>query len=455
MTSAFVRGERVVLPDGTRPATIHIEDGVIVRIAAYNDQPWGAKGIDAGALVVLPGLVDTHVHINEPGRTDWEGFCSATRAAAAGGVTTVVDMPLNSRPATVDVPAFEAKLRAADGQLHVDVGFWGGIVPGSAESIRPLADRGVLGFKSFLAPSGVEEFQHVTEGDLRLALPIVATTGLPLLVHAELPALLREPGSSKSPRNYRTWLETRPVESEAAAVDLLIRLGRESGARIHIVHLSSSAPLAAIRRARADGVAISCETCPHYLTFAAGRIADGATAYKCAPPIRELAERENLWRALASGDIDLVATDHSPAPPALKLFEEGDFLRAWGGIASLQLGLAAVWSEASRREIPYDLLARWMASGPAKLAGLEHSKGSIAPGRDADLVVWDPEADDVVDPSALLHRHPVTPYAGMRLRGRVRTTILRGRVVFGEGAVADRPSGKMLIGRSNRGSART
>jgi allantoinase len=455
MTAAFVRGERVVLPDGTRPGTIHVEDGVIVRIAEYNDQPLGPNGIDAGALVVLPGLVDTHVHINEPGRTDWEGFSSATRAAAAGGVTTLVDMPLNSRPATVDVPAFEAKLRAAEKQLHIDVGFWGGIVPDNAEWIRPLAERGVLGFKSFLAPSGVDEFQHVAEEDLRLALPILATTGLPLLVHAELPALLREPGTSKSPRNYRTWLETRPVESEVAAVDLLIRLVRESGARIHIVHLSSTAPLAAIRRARAGGVAISCETCPHYLTFAAARIADGATAYKCAPPIRELADRESLWRALATGEIDLVATDHSPAPPALKLLEEGDFLRAWGGIASLQLGLAAVWSEAFPRKITYDLLARWMASAPAKLAGLEHSKGSIAPGRDADLVLWDPESDGVVEPSALFHRHPVTPYAGMRLRGRVRATILRGRIVFADGAVADRPSGKILIGRSNRGSART
>jgi allantoinase len=274
-------------------------------------------------------------------------------------------MPLNSRPATVDVDAFETKLRAAEPQLHVDVGFWGGIVPGNAASIRSLADRGVLGFKSFLAPSGVEEFPHVTEEDLRVALPILATTGLPLLVHAELPAFLRAPDSSLSPRSYRTWLETRPVECEVAAVELLIRLAREWPARIHVVHLSTPAALDPIRRARQDGVAISCETCPHYLTFEADGIPDGATAYKCAPPLRASADRESLWRALASGELDLVATDPSPAPPALKLLGEGDFIRAWGGIASLQLGLAAVWTGAFARGIPFDRLARWMSAAPA------------------------------------------------------------------------------------------
>ena len=452
MKPVFVRGRRVALPDGTRPATIHIQDGRIARVGGYDDGATDSTGIDAASLVVLPGLVDTHVHINEPGRTEWEGFASATRAAAAGGVTTLVDMPLNSRPSTVSAEAFEAKRQAAEGQLHVDVGFWGGVVPGNAAAIRPLADRGVLGFKSFLAPSGVEEFPHVVEEDLRAALPVLETTGLPLLVHAELPSLLRDPIPAASPGSYRTWLETRPVESEVAAIDLMIRLARESGARIHVVHLSTAAPLAAIQRARESGVAISCETCPHYLTFDAERIAEGDTRFKCAPPIRGSSDRESLWRALAAGQIDLVATDHSPAPPALKLLEEGDFLRAWGGIASLQLGLAAVWTGASARRLPFDLLARWMAGAPAALAGLAGSKGSIAEGRDADLVLWDPDVDQIVDPAALYHRHPITPYAGMRLRGQVRTTILRGQIVYEDGAFVA-PSGRVILGPTKNRSS--
>jgi len=452
MRPVFVRGRRVALPDGTGPATIHIQDGRITRVGGYDDGAGDSAGIDAQSLMVLPGLVDTHVHINEPGRTDWEGFASATRAAAAGGVTTLVDMPLNSRPSTVSVEAFEAKRRAAEGQLHVDVGFWGGVVPGNATAIRPLAERGVLGFKSFLAPSGVEEFPHVVEEDLRVALPVLETTGLPLLVHAELPLLLRDPIPAESPRRYRTWLETRPAESEVEAIDLMIRLARESGARIHVVHLSTAGPLAAIQRARESGVAISCETCPHYLTFDSEGIAEGDTRFKCAPPIRGSSDRESLWRALAAGQIDLIATDHSPAPPALKLLEEGDFLRAWGGIASLQLSLAAVWTGASARRLPFDLLPRWMAGAPATLAGLAGSKGSIAEGRDADLVLWDPDAEQVVDPAALYHRHPITPYAGMRLRGKVRTTILRGQIVYEDGAFAE-PSGKVLLGPTKNRSS--
>ncbi len=404
-----------------------------------------------GELIVLPGLVDTHVHINEPGRTDWEGFRHATRAAAAGGVTTLVDMPLNSRPATVSLDALEAKLRASEGQLHVDVGFWGGVVPGNIRDLEPLARRGVLGFKSFLCPSGVEEFPHVTEADLREALPILAALGTPLLVHAELPALLRPVNPAGDPRSHRTWMDTRPAASEAAAVGLLIHLARQPGLRIHVVHLSSPDPLAAIRRARAEGLFITCETCPHYLTFDGALIADGSTAFKCAPPLRGASERDGLWQGLTAGDIDLIATDHSPAPPALKHLEDGDFLRAWGGIASLQLGLAAVWAGASSRGLPVECLTRWMAAAPAALAGLERTKGAIVAGRDADLVVWDPDAAHIVDPAALHHRHPVTPYAGMELRGHVRTTILRGEVVFDDGVVADRAKGRAILGRQGVG----
>jgi allantoinase len=429
---------------------VHVSDGVIARVGDYDDVPRGASTIDAGDLVVLPGLVDTHVHINDPGRSDWEGFEHATRAAAAGGVTTLVDMPLNSVPPTTSLAGFEAKLLAADGRCHVDVGFWGGVVPGNADALEPLAARGALGFKCFLSPSGVDEFPHVNEADLRAALPVVARLGLPLLAHAELPARLREPGSPRDPRDYRTWLESRPAESETAAIDLLIQLAAEYGAHVHIVHLASADALSRLSAAREKGVRVTVETCPHYLSFAAEEIAKGATPFKCAPPIRERAHRERLWDGLASGRIDLIATDHSPAPAVLKHVGDGDFLRAWGGIASLQLGLSAVWTGASARLLPFDRIAAWMAAAPARLAGLARSKGAIETGLDADLVLWDPEAESAVDPSSLQHRHPVTPYAGMRLRGRVRTTLVRGDVVFDDGRFADTPRGRVLPSRSER-----
>jgi allantoinase len=429
---------------------VHVSDGVIARVGDYDDVPRGASTIDAGDLVVLPGLVDTHVHINDPGRSDWEGFEHATRAAAAGGVTTLVDMPLNSVPPTTSLAGFEAKLLAADGRCHVDVGFWGGVVPGNADALEPLAARGALGFKCFLSPSGVDEFPHVNEADLRAALPVVARLGLPLLAHAELPARLREPGSPRDPRDYRTWLESRPAESETAAIDLLIQLAAEYGAHVHIVHLASADALSRLSAAREKGVRVTVETCPHYLSFAAEEIAKGATPFKCAPPIRERAHRERLWDGLASGRIDLIATDHSPAPAVLKHVGDGDFLRAWGGIASLQLGLSAVWTGASARLLPFDRIAAWMAAAPARLAGLARSKGAIETGLDADLVLWDPEAETAVDPSSLQHRHPITPYAGMRLRGRVRTTLVRGDVVFDDGRFADTPRGRVLPSRSER-----
>jgi allantoinase len=367
-------------------------------------------------------------------------------------VTTIVDMPLNSRPATVRVAAFESKLQASEGQLHVDVGFWGGVVPGNAGDVEPLSRAGVLGFKSFLAPSGVEEFPPVTEADLREALPVLAMARAPLLVHAELPALLQTARRGGDPRKHRTWMETRPVESELAAVSLLSDLAREFGVRIHVVHLSSAAPLDLIRRVRSEGVPLSCETCPHYLTFDEADIPDGATAFKCAPPIRGARERDGLWRGLTTGDIDLVATDHSPAPANLKHLDDGDFLQAWGGIASLEIGLAAVWTAASARGVPIESVARWMAAAPAALARLDTAKGAITAGYDADLVIWDPDAEQVIQPAALHHRHPVTPYAGMQLRGRVHTTILRGQIVFDQGAFPRRPQGRALL--AGRGRAR-
>jgi allantoinase len=442
MGEASVRSRRVVLPGGVGAASVVMREGRIASIGGYDDPP-PADDIDAGDLMLLPGLVDTHVHCNEPGRTEWEGFATATRAAAAGGVTTIVDMPLNSVPATTTLHGLAAKRQAAEGRCHVDMGFWGGVVPGNAGELEGLARRGVLGFKCFLSPSGVEEFPHVAEADLHAALPILVRLDLPLLVHAELPAALRPIETGADPRAYATWLASRPPEAEHDAIDLLIRLAREYHARIHVVHLAAAGAIGAIHGARAAGVPITAETCPHYLSFAAERIPDGATAFKCAPPIREGRHQDGLWQALADGDIDLVASDHSPSPPAMKRLEDGDFAGAWGGIASLQLGLSAVWTGAAARGIGIEPVARWMSAAPAALAGLAGRKGAIAPGCDADLVVFDPDAEWVVEPARLEHRHAVTPYASLRLRGRVRTTILQGVVVF-DGVQFCPPRGALL-----------
>ncbi len=438
-----VRSERVVLPDGLRAASLRVTDGRISAIGAYADRPAGVPEIDAGSHVVLPGLVDTHVHVNDPGRANWEGFEHATRAAAAGGVTTIVDMPLNSIPPTTSVFGLEAKRRAAAGSCHVDVAFWGGVVPGNTGDLEPLARAGVAGFKCFLSPSGVEEFGHVAEADLRHAFHVLARLELPLLAHAELPERLIDPPASADPRQYSTWLDSRPPTSEHGAIELLARLSREYGVHVHVVHLAASDALPIIRRARDAGAALTVETCPHYLTFTAEEIDDGATAFKCAPPIRSQQHRQGLWQGLADGEIDLIATDHSPAPAALKHLDDGNFVRAWGGIASLQLGLAAVWSGAAERGLSIEWLALAMAAAPARLAGLSARKGAIAPGRDADLVIWDPDATFTVDPHTLHHRHPITPYAGRELRGRVLKTLVRGAVVFDAGEFAS-PRGALL-----------
>jgi len=472
-----LRSTRVVLPDGVRAAEIHIENGRIVRVdddaclkgsrSSRDDAATGSASLsgerDLGDLVISPGLVDTHVHVNEPGRTEWEGFDSATRAAAAGGVTTIVDMPLNSVPATTTVEALEAKRTAARGRVHVDVAFWGGVVPGNAGELDALVDAGVRGFKCFLAPSGVDEFQHVTERDLREALPILARRGVPLLVHAELPGFLGAPESlalhesagarGVQPNVYATYVASRPPRAELEAVALMIRLARESGAHVHIVHVACGEAAAAIADAKAAGVPITAETCPHYLTFAAGEIGDQATEFKCAPPIREAPQRDALWDALQSGTLDLVATDHSPAPPSMKC--GGDFLRAWGGIASLELSLAAVFTglDVERRLQPGDgavdpaallRIARWMSGAPSDLAALGARKGRIAPGVDADFAIWDPDAEWTVEPSRLQQRHKLTPYAGRRLRGAVRETYVRGQRVWRDGALDRSRAGELL-----------
>lgn len=424
-----LRSRHVVLPEGVRPATVVVRDGKIAAVEAWDAE---IDVDDLGAAWLLPGLVDTHVHVNEPGRTEWEGFETATRAAAAGGITTLVDMPLNSIPATTSVAALEAKRAAASGKCRVGVHYWGGVVPGNVDQLEPLAAAGIRGFKCFLVPSGVEEFANVGEQDLREAMPVIARLGLPLLVHAELPGPIETATAQVAgvdPRRHATWVASRPPESEVEAIRMIIGLVAETGCRTHVVHLSAREALADLREARDAFLPITVETCPHYLTFTDEEIPDGATSFKCAPPIRGNLNRDALWEALESGDIDLIVSDHSPCPPDLKRLEQGDFFAAWGGIASLELGLSAVWTEASDAGFGVDDVVRWMSERPASLAGLSERKGRIAVGSDADLVAWDPDAEWIVDPRALHQRHPLTPYDGRRLRGRVLTTWVAGVVV--------------------------
>jgi allantoinase len=413
----------VITPEGVRAASIHIADGKIERVGSYDDAP---DAWDAGDSMVMPGIVDTHVHVNEPGRTEWEGFETATRAAAAGGVTTILDMPLNSVPATTTVEALVAKRQAARGKTHVNVEYIGGVVPGNANQIELLATAGVRAFKCFLSPSGVDEFMNVTEADLREAFPHLARTGLPLMVHAEDPSCLIEPRGPS--RHYADYLASRPVEAEHSAIELLVRLMEWCPTRVHIVHLSSASSLDTVRAAKSRGLPLTVETCPHYLTFAAEEIPDGATEYKCAPPIRSRAERDALWDALIAGDIDLVASDHSPCPPTMKE-SDGDFFGCWGGIASLQVTLSAVWTGARARGVQPERISTWMSESTSRLAGLAHRKGRIAAGYDADIAIWNPGASFVVNGGTLRHRHPVTPYDGRELFGVVERTYVRGELL--------------------------
>jgi allantoinase len=445
--SLIVRGTRVLTPNGLRAAAIHVVDGRISQVSAFEGVPTGANLVEAGDALVFPGLVDTHVHVNEPGRTDWEGFETATRAAAAGGVTTLLDMPLNSIPPTTSVAALETKRAAALGRCAVDVGFLGGLIPGNVTELAPLHSAGVFGFKCFLCPSGVDEFPPTSPGDLRAAAPALAELDALLMVHAEWPAVLEQTAvHSSDRRSYAVWLASRPVAAETEAVRFLIEVARELGLRIHVVHVSAPETVELIVAARADGVRVTVETCPHYLGFAAEEIPDGATEYKCAPPIREARHREGLWEALAHGQLDGVVSDHSPAPAAMKLPVEGDMLRAWGGIASLQLRLPAVWTGARARGYAPQQLAEWLCSGPARLAGLAGRKGAIAAGLDADLVFWHPEKEFVVNEADLRHRHSITPWLGRTLAGVVEATYLRGEQVYARGA-ADQPVRGRLLTR--------
>jgi allantoinase len=442
-----IRSQCIISPDGAYPATVVIRAEKIIAVLPPDQVPLECPVEDVGQRVLLPGLVDTHVHINEPGRTEWEGFATATRAAAAGGLTTLVDMPLNSSPVTTTPAALRQKLTAAEGKLWVDCGFYGGIVPDNSEQIEPLLAAGVLGIKAFLCPSGIDEFPNVTERNLRAAMPQIARSGLPLLVHAELisPTLENETLRRSDARSYRAYLASRPRAWEHAAIRLLIGLCREYGCHVHVVHLSAADALPLLSEARAAGLPVTVETCPHYLFFAAEEIRDGDPRFKCAPPIRERENRERLWGGLRTGLIDTIGSDHSPAPPELKELATGDLQRAWGGIASLQLALPAVWSQARRRGFTVSDLVNWMCRRPADLVGLADRKGTIAPGYDADLVVFDPEASFTVESANLQHRHKITPYEGQTLYGKIETTILRGQKVYESGKVVATPSGQMIL----------
>lgn len=441
-----IRGRRVVLPGEIAAAAIHVREGRIAALGAFADVPRACPLVEVeGDGVILPGLVDTHVHINEPGRTEWEGFATATRAAAAGGVTTLIEMPLNSIPATTTRESLETKRAAAAGNCHVDVGFWGGLVPGNTAELPRLREGGVFGFKCFLVPSGVDEFEHVTERDLRAAMPELARLNALLIVHAETPAPieaalagiahenLKRDAQLADPRRYETFLRSRPKAAEDEAVALMIRLCREIGARVHIVHHSSSASLPFLRAAKEEGLPFTAETCPHYLAFAAEDVPEGATEFKCCPPIRERENREQLWDALDAGVLDMIVSDHSPCPPELKRRDAGDFLEAWGGIASLQLRLPVVWTEARARGYEIERVLEWTAAAPARLVELDGRKGAIKVGCDADLVVFHPDETFRVEPLALHHRHKLTPYAGRTLSGVVEATYLRGVKIYERG----------------------
>ncbi|MGX1677862.1 allantoinase AllB [Streptomyces althioticus] len=435
-----LRSTRVVTPEGTRAASVAVADGTVTAVLPHDAPvPDGARLEDLGDDVLLPGLVDTHVHVNDPGRTEWEGFWTATRAAAAGGITTLVDMPLNSLPPTTTVDHLRVKRKTAADKAHIDVGFWGGALPDNGADLRPLHEAGVFGFKAFLSPSGVDEFPHLDDDHLARALREIASFDGLLIVHAEDPHQLAGAPQRGGPR-YADFLASRPGRAEDTAVARLLEQARRFDARVHVLHLSSADALPLLAEAKADGVRVTVETCPHYLTLTAEEVPDGASEFKCCPPIREAANQDLLWQALADGTVDCVVTDHSPSTADLKT---DDFATAWGGISGLQLSLPAVWTEARRRGHTVEDVVRWTSTHTARLAGLEARKGAIAPGHDADFAVLAPDETFTVDPAALQHRNRVTAYAGRTLHGVVRSTWLRGERVLADGEFTA-PKGRLL-----------
>ncbi|MBL7954024.1 MAG: allantoinase AllB [Flavobacteriales bacterium] len=436
--SSALHSTRVIAPTGVIEATLIIADGKIRDVLHGRTEQEGIPFESVGDKVIMPGVIDAHVHINEPGRTEWEGFETATKAAAAGGITTLIEMPLNASPVTTTVEALKFKLDAAKGKLHVNVGFYGGVVPSNINDLDGLLNAGVFGIKAFLTHSGIDEFPNVTEADLRRAMPILKKHDARLLVHCELETMPAP--RPTDPRSYQQYLASRPAQWETDAIALMIRLSEEFDVHVHIVHVSAAEALPLIRDAKRRGLRITAETCPHYLVFCAEEIPDGATEFKCAPPIRERANNELLWEALkdlptgqAGGTLDFVATDHSPAPPDIKEQESGDFMKAWGGIAGLQFLLPAFWTGAKERGFSLEAVARLLCEQPGQFLGLKQ-KGRIAPGCDADLVVWDPEASFVVKEEMIQHRHKLTPYSGLILSGVIEQTIVGGTMVLHHGS---------------------
>jgi len=442
-----LKSTRVVLDGKLQPAQILIENEKITQITDLNGKlPVAAE--DVGDKIILPGLVDTHVHINEPGRTHWEGFNTGTQSAAAGGITCVVDMPLNCSPVTTNAKALQIKLDSLDGQLWIDCGFWGGVVPDSLGDLDELIQAGVLGVKSFTIHSGIDDFPKVEQQHLHQAIEILAPYNVPYLIHAELNTEKKaaEPIGDK----YQSFLNSRPKIWEINAIQMMIDLAKQAqkrgvSARIHIVHLSSADALPAIQSSQQQGLKLTAESCPHYLTLFAEEIPDGKTLFKCCPPIREKSNREKLWQGLSDGIISFVVSDHSPCTPQLKHIDSGDIENAWGGISSLQFGLSIIWTEAEKRGFSVPQVVNWMATEPAIFAGLGHRKGKIACGFDADLVIFDSEQSYIIDPHIIKYRHKITPYQGREVKGVIKRTYVRGHAVYSDNQLLGEPIGKPIL----------
>jgi allantoinase len=440
MINLVIHSANTITPQGIKDVYVLIENGIIAEVVEQKPEGLNCEIVEAGEKILMAGVVDTHVHINEPGRSDWEGFDTATKAAIAGGVTTLVDMPLNSSPVTTNVQALKEKLASAKGKLHTNVGFWGGVIPGNANEIEPLIENGVLGFKAFLTHSGIDEFPNVTEDDLRKVMPIIAKYDLPLLVHCEL-----SDDSSQMTgdgRSYQNYLASRPKKWEDDAIALMIRLCGEFNCRTHIVHLSSAGSIGQISKAKQCGLPLTVETAQHYLYFNAEYIPDGKTQYKCAPPVREKQNNEMLWQALKDGIIDFVATDHSPAPPEMKEIASGDLMKAWGGIASIQFALPVLWTAARQHGCSVEDISKWLCNNPSQL--IRKSKGKIQKGFDADLIIWDSTASFTVTENIIHHRHKITPYLGETLFGVVAQTYLAGKKVYDNGKFLHLNEGKFV-----------
>ena len=450
-----LHSKRVVLPNGIQEAVVMLNEGLIVDVLSALPAGNNFQLIELENKLLMPGVIDPHVHINEPGRTEWEGFDTATKAALAGGITTLVDMPLNSSPVTTTAKAFDEKMLAAQNKLHTNVGFWGGLIPGNENEIEPLIQKGVLGFKAFLTHSGIDDFPNATEDELRMAMPIIAKYNLPLLVHCELTdsekitnnefgiTNIEQPATRNN--SYVNYLNSRPKKWEDDAIAMMIRLCEEFNCRTHIVHLSSADSIEQIVKAKQKGLPLTVETGQHYLYFNAEDIKDGQTQFKCAPPIREKENNEQLWVALKDGVIDFVATDHSPATPNLKEIESGNFMKAWGGIASIQFALPVLWTAAKKRNCTFSNIAKWLCENPARLIGKENNKGKIAKGFDADLIVVDDEKTFTVTENIIHHKHKVTPYLGEILSGVIEQTYIAGEKVYEDEKFIQLNKGKVIL----------